>query len=83
VKTAGNEILSLLDDDGLHVLPVHAEVEGGIWNQPFLDLIHDIKKKSYTFKTLSEINAMLSRDHLSIRQYRLAMLPGRSAVCAV
>jgi peptidoglycan/xylan/chitin deacetylase (PgdA/CDA1 family) len=83
VKRAGNEILSLLDDDGLHVLPVHAEVEGGIWNQPFVNLIDDIKKKSYAFKTLREINMMLPRDHLPIRQYRLALLPGRSAVCAV
>ncbi|MEI7638145.1 MAG: polysaccharide deacetylase family protein [Syntrophus sp. (in: bacteria)] len=83
VKTAGERILSLLADGGLHVLPVHAEVEGGIWNQPFIDLIHEIKKNSYVFKTLSEINNTLSRDHLSVRKYRLALLPGRSVVCAV
>jgi len=83
VKTAGDKILSLLGDDGLHVLPVHAEVEGGIWNQQFIDLIREIKKSSYAFKTLSEINNMLSRDHLSIRKYRLTLLPGRSVVCAV
>jgi len=83
VKTAGAKILSLLGDGGLHVLPVHAEVEGGIWNQPFIDLLHAIKKRSYAFKTLSEINNMLSSDHLSIRKYRLDLLPGRAVICAV
>jgi len=83
VKTAGERIHSLLADGGLHVLPVHAEVEGGIWNQQFMDLMGEIKKKSYTFSSLHEINDSLKRDQLGIRKYGMAMLPGRSVPCAV
>jgi len=83
VKTTGENILSLLADGGLHVLPVHAEVEGGIWNTHFMQLMAEIKKMSYTFSRLHEINDSLKRDELDIRKYRMVLLPGRSVPCAV
>ncbi len=83
VKAAGENILSLLADNGLHVLPVHAEVEGGIWNNHFMELMAAIKKMSYTCSRLHEINDSLKGDHLGIRKYEMAMLPGRSVPCAV
>jgi len=83
VKGAGQKILSLLADGGLHVLPVHAEVEGGIWNTHFMELMAEIKQMSYAFSCLHEINDSLERNQLAIRKYGMAMLPGRSVPCAV
>ncbi|MCK9197153.1 MAG: polysaccharide deacetylase family protein [Syntrophales bacterium] len=83
VKMAGDNILSLLANGGLHVLPVHAEVEGGIWNAHFMHLIAEIKEMSYKFSRLNEINNSLKRDQLDIRKYGMALLPGRSVPCAL
>jgi undecaprenyl phosphate-alpha-L-ara4FN deformylase len=83
VKAAGEKILSLLGDGGLHVLPVHAEVEGGIWNAHFMELMAEIKKMSYQCSRLQEINDALPGGQLEIRKYRMALLPGRSVLCAV
>lgn len=83
VKTAGDKILSLLGDGGLHVLPVHAEVEGGIWNDHFMQLMAEIKKMSYACSRLQEIKDALPVDRLVIRKYETALLPGRSVPCAV
>ena len=83
VKTAGENILSLLAKGGLHVLPVHAEAEGGIWNAHFMQLMAEIKKMPYTFSRLHEINESLKGDQLDIRKYGIALLPGRSVPCAV
>ncbi len=83
VKTAGEKILSLLAKGGLHVLPVHAEAEGGIWNTHFMQLMAEIKKMPYTFSRLHEINESLKGDRLDIRKYGMALLPGRSVPCAV
>jgi undecaprenyl phosphate-alpha-L-ara4FN deformylase len=83
VKMAREKILSLLADGGLHVLPVHAEVEGGIWNTYFMQLMFEIKKMSYTFSRLHEIKDSLKHDQLVIRKYRMDLLSGRSVPCAV
>ncbi len=83
VKAAGEKILSILGDGGLHVLPVHAEVEGGIWNAHFMQLMAEIKKASYKCSHLHEINDALPGGQLEIRKYGMALLPGRSVPCAV
>ena len=83
VKAAGEKILARLGDGDLHVLPVHAEVEGGIWNDHFLRLMAEIKKMSYRFSRLGEINAELDRSRLDIRSHGMSLLPGRSVPCAV
>jgi len=83
VAGAGAAVLAALGDGGLHVLPVHAEVEGGIWNRPFLDLMGEIKKRSCAFRTLGEIYRELAAADLPVRKYELAMLPGRATPCAV
>jgi undecaprenyl phosphate-alpha-L-ara4FN deformylase len=76
-------ITSILKDGGLHVLPVHAEVEGGIWGGPFIELIEQIRKADYRFATLSEIRKLLPANELTVRKYRMELLPGRSVPCAV
>ena len=76
-------ITSILNDGEIHVLPVHAEVEGGIWGSPFIDLLGQVKMSGYRFTTLSEIRKLLPADDLAMRKYRMELLPGRSVPCAV
>jgi peptidoglycan/xylan/chitin deacetylase (PgdA/CDA1 family) len=76
-------ITSMLKGREIHVLPVHAEVEGGIWSSHFIDLLSQIKKAGYRFTTLSEIRNLLPVDELTVRKYRMELLPGRSVPCAV
>jgi peptidoglycan/xylan/chitin deacetylase (PgdA/CDA1 family) len=83
VKRAGERIISLLGDGGLHILPVHAEVEGGIWNTHFMQLMTEIKKMSYEILRLGEINASLKNERLDVRRFGISLLPGRSSPCAV
>ena len=65
------------------MLPVHAEVEGGIWDIHFIKILETLSKMHYDILTLSEINDRLKADALPVRKYRFSLLPGRSAACAV
>jgi undecaprenyl phosphate-alpha-L-ara4FN deformylase len=76
-------VTSILKDGDIHVLPVHAEVEGGIWSNPFIELLEQVKGSGYRFTTLSEIQKLLPVDKLAVRKYRMELLPGRSVQCAV
>ncbi len=76
-------IIFELKKGGLHVLPVHAEVEGGIWDIHFIKILETLSKMHYDILTLSEINDRLKADALPVRKYRFSLLPGRSAACAV
>jgi undecaprenyl phosphate-alpha-L-ara4FN deformylase len=78
-----SSVASILKDGFMHVLPVHAEVEGGIWSSPFIELLEQVKRSGYRFATLSEIRKLLPVDKLAVRKYRMELLPGRSAPCAV
>jgi peptidoglycan/xylan/chitin deacetylase (PgdA/CDA1 family) len=76
-------VTSILKEGDMHVLPVHAEVEGGIWSNHFMELIEQVKRAGYSFMTLSEIRKLLPVDKLTVRKYRMDLLPGRSFQCAV
>ncbi len=76
-------ISNILKDGGVHVLPVHAEAEGGIWNRQFSQLLEMTCDTGYRIVPLSEIKNMLRPELLPVRKYRLELLPGRSSVCAV
>ena len=78
-----SSVTSILKDGDMHVLPVHAEVEGGIWSSHFIDLLEQVTKAGYRFTTLSEIRKLLPVDKLAVRKYRMELLPGRSVPCAV
>ena len=78
-----SSVTSILKDGDMHVLPVHAEVEGGIWSSHFIDLLEQVTKAGYRFTTLSEIRKLLPVDKLTVRKYRMELLPGRSVPCAV
>jgi undecaprenyl phosphate-alpha-L-ara4FN deformylase len=83
IETGIKAILSELADGGIHVLPVHAEVEGGLWIETFRHLIQSIKKMEYCFLPLSEILSLLDRKTLITRRFQSRLLPGRSVPCAV
>jgi peptidoglycan/xylan/chitin deacetylase (PgdA/CDA1 family) len=76
-------IVARIQDGGYHVLPVHAEVEGGLYRKPFLDLIHYMINNGYLFETLNEIWMKTEKENLQVRRARRILLPGRSAPCCV
>lgn len=82
-KEAIPTILGILEKGGIHILPVHAEVEGGIWAPHFVDLLERLQRPAYTILPLSEIKTILLSRPLRKRRFRMKLLPGRSAPCAV
>jgi undecaprenyl phosphate-alpha-L-ara4FN deformylase len=83
IQEGEQEILSVLAEGGIHVLPVHAEVEGGRMGENFIRLIHAVKKLDYRIMPLSDIHLLLDRETLITRRFRLQLLSGRSVPCAV
>jgi undecaprenyl phosphate-alpha-L-ara4FN deformylase len=77
------KIASIMDKGGVHVLPVHAEAEGGIWAGHFIELLDILKSMGCRFKTLSQIMEALPISGLETRKFRMELLPGRSVPCAV
>jgi undecaprenyl phosphate-alpha-L-ara4FN deformylase len=76
-------ILADLASGGIHVLPVHAEMEGGIGAEPFVRLLRAIRKADYTMLPLGKIVPFVQRKGLVSRRFRLELLPGRAVPCAV
>jgi peptidoglycan/xylan/chitin deacetylase (PgdA/CDA1 family) len=76
-------ILSALSAGGVHVLPVHAEAEGGIWNGVFADILRGARDLGYRVAPLSEIAAIFRKRDLPERAFRTALLRGRAFPCAV
>ncbi len=76
-------ILSALDAGGDHVLPVHAEAEGGIWRDAFAEILRGASDRGYAIHPLSRIAADRRREVLPGRPFRTALLPGRAVPCSV
>jgi peptidoglycan/xylan/chitin deacetylase (PgdA/CDA1 family) len=76
-------ILSHLAGGDLHVLPIHAEVEGGSMAEPFLRLIRQARAMGYRALPLGDILPLLDRSRLESRRFKLELLPGRAVPCAV
>ena len=74
---------AILRDGQLHVLPVHAEAEGGIWSGHFVRLLAQVRDMNYRTATLAEIRDILPVEALAVRKHGMELLPGRSAPCAV
>jgi undecaprenyl phosphate-alpha-L-ara4FN deformylase len=83
VEHGADIITGLLQSGGVHVLPLHAEVEGGIRQSWFVQLMEKIVAMEYRAVPLGVIHAELSRESLPVRKYRIAMLAGRAAPCAI
>jgi len=76
-------ILKLLERGGTHVLPVHAEVEGGVWGDHFEALLLKVRQLQVRILTLGEIYERLRIATLPVRHFESHLLPGRAVPCAV
>jgi len=83
IEEGERRILADLASGGIHVLPVHAEMEGGIGAEPFVRLLWAIRKADYTMLPLGEIVPFVQGKELVSRRFRLELLPGRAVPCAV
>jgi undecaprenyl phosphate-alpha-L-ara4FN deformylase len=83
IEEGEREILTRLAEGGIHVLPVHAEVEGGLMSDNFVRLIHAAKRLDYRILPLGELLSLLNRESLVTRRFRMQLLSGRSVPCAV
>ena len=76
-------IAGLIKDGAIHVLPVHAEVEGGIFQNQFRELLKDAMNMGIEVVPLNEIKENLDIKNLPTRKYKMELLPGRHSACAV
>ncbi|MFO7569656.1 MAG: polysaccharide deacetylase family protein [Smithellaceae bacterium] len=82
-KGSVNEILDHLRGGGMHVLPVHAEVEGGLFQEKFRELLRGIFNKGFLIGPLREMKSQIDVTKLDVRDPGLALIPGRHSPCAV
>jgi peptidoglycan/xylan/chitin deacetylase (PgdA/CDA1 family) len=83
IEEGERRILSDLAPGGIHVLPVHAEMEGGSGAEAFVRLLRAVRKSDYAVLPLGEIVPLLQREKLVSRRFRLELLPGRAVPCAL
>jgi len=76
-------ISKLIKDGGTHVLPVHAEVEGGIFQNQFRKLLEKALNMGMEIMSLNEIKEKLDIQTLPIRKYKMELLLGRHSPSAV
>jgi len=76
-------ISEFLKDDKTHVLPVHAEVEGGIFQNKFRELLEKALSQNIEIVPLKTIKNKLDSKTLPVRKYKMELLPGRHSSCAV
>jgi hypothetical protein len=76
-------ISKLIKDGGTHVLPVHAEVEGGIFQNQFRELLEKALNMGMEIMSLNEIKEKLDIQTLPIRKYKMELLLGRHSPSAV
>ena len=76
-------IEGLIKDGVTHVLPVHAEVEGGIFQNQFRELLKDAMNMGVEIVPLNKIKENLGIKNLPTRKYKMELLPGRHSACAV
>ena len=75
-------ISDLLKGGGTHVLPVHAEVEGGIFQNQFRELLVKALNNGIEIMPLKAIKDKIDIKTLPARKYRMELLPGRHSPCA-
>ena len=81
-KGVANLLVSL-SRGGIHVLPVHAEVEGGALMDAFVNIIQGAKKEGFQIVPLGRVAEIHRASALPERPFRMAQLPGRAFPCAV
>ena len=82
-KNGVSVITDLLKDGETHVLPVHAEVEGGIFQNQFRELLEKALSMNIEIVPMKTIKDKLDIKTLPVRKYKMELLPGRHSPCAV
>jgi undecaprenyl phosphate-alpha-L-ara4FN deformylase len=72
-----------LKDGQTHVLPAHAEVEGGIYQNQFKELLEKALSMGMDVVPLKKIKDKLNIQTLPQRKYKMELLSGRHSTCAV
>jgi len=65
------------------VLPVHAEVEGMVYQRQFRDMLESALSLGFTIRPLQHIASDLEKGRLPIRPLTMGLIPGRAFRCAV
>lgn len=65
------------------VLPVHAEVEGSVYEQAFVRILERALSLEYVVKSLAEIASHMDTATLIVRNLRKGFVPGRAFKCSV
>jgi len=76
-------ISRLMNDGGHHVLPVHAEVEGGIFEENFREVLRNALTAGVKIVGLEDLKSDLDTQLIPKRNYKMDLLPGRHSPCAV
>ena len=76
-------ILSIIKKGGRHILPVHAEVEGGMFEEKFRRLLKQVLRRGIKVAGLEEMRSDLDINLLPVRKYKIELLRGRHSPCAV
>jgi len=76
-------ITGLINDGKDHVLPVHAEVEGGIFQNQFREVLKLAARAGLDIAPLKVLKEKLAGQNLAKRKYKMELLPGRHSPCAV
>jgi undecaprenyl phosphate-alpha-L-ara4FN deformylase len=74
---------SLINDGGNHVLPVHAEVEGGIYEDKFREVLRNALTIGINVVGLDHMKSDLDAYLIPKRNHKMDLLPGRHSPCAV
>jgi hypothetical protein len=82
-KNGVSIIANLIKDGRTHVLPVHTEVEGSIFQNQFRELLEKTLKMNIEIVPLKTIKDKLDIKTVPVRKYRMELLPGRHSPCAV
>jgi len=83
VQKGVSVITDLLKNGSNHVLPVHAEVEGGVFQYQFKELLEKTLSQNIEIVPLKTIKDKLDIKTLPARKYKMELLPGRHSACAV
>ena len=67
----------------IQVLPVHAEVEGGLYRKQFEQVLDLAQSLGYTIKKLIDAVRDIDTDKLKTRSLKLGMIPGRAFKCSI
>jgi len=76
-------IIEKIKNGGIHVLPVHAEVEGGIFQNQFREFLEKARSMNMEIVPLKTIKDKMDIKTLPVRKYKMELLPGRHSPCAV